>query len=811
MGVLRLQTVIPRYKKALDMIKQFASLQARLEGELSDAHRDLSHVRSDYLQLGLRCSALASERDALRRRAEKAEEYIEALHAEPGSGGREQAEADREIRERLAALESELEQAHSRHRELETEVAERGSYIEALQDKVAAGQAHEAELGTELQQLTQRLQVAERENKASSDRNRALLAQLDSVRSGAVDAAGNDRRQIEALQRRLDEITSLHSELVEAYRGEREQFANDLRNQLEPLRAELDQARTGYKDLEQAFAERGCKVEVLEERVAAHLAHEAELAAQSEHLMQRLTTAEQEHGAASEQNRALAAELENVRAASAETARNDREQIAALQRRLDEMTAAHAELDQAYREREQQVGALHDELASLRSGLEQAQSRYGVLELELARREQQVETLEDRAGAHRARESELEAQDRELSQRLSAAEQQHASALERNRELVAELEHIRATFEETAARNREQSQALQQRVDEMTSLHAALNNAYQEQQQLLGSLRDELASVHGKLNQAQARHRDLEIELAEREQQVDALEQAVEANRAREAELDTQCNELRERLSDAQREHAAVRDSKRRQVEELHRRIIDLEMGRDAASHEMQVLEQEVADALVERNGTLEQIRALESKLADQSREHEVRLGALQDSLSQVESERQRFQHSESELVESLRQTRHQLEVAHQVVNDEALARKRERRVSVALIVISAAVLLGVLFNTVRTWQRKVVAPELARTAEDVAVVQQQYPEMRDEAVTDKTVTDKGGIGKTATGETVAAKIVAQQKAAIASRADREKPGVARRSTAGPLVQAYLMASGDSAVGEGQCLRAVGR
>ncbi|MDT8388474.1 MAG: FKBP-type peptidyl-prolyl cis-trans isomerase [Thiogranum sp.] len=409
----RLDVEKPRWHKALDNLRQFASLQARLEGELSDAHRELAQVREDYLHLGARCSALASERDALRRRVVEAEQYFETPVVARQSLAGDELQDISALRELLSSREQELQEAQSRHIELEAEFQQRDQIIEALQAQLTASQAREAGLASELEQAQQRPNAMQQNDSPDAESYRVLMDQLDALRTSAADAADQQRKQVDDLRRRLVESRAFHAELSDSCR-ERDEELETLRDESVELRARLTELEGRQRDSETLLAERNQSLDALNERLTQLRAHEAGLEAQN-------TELKRSHGA-----------LERAQAAAAD---EHRQQLDALQRHIDTLQAEqHATLEQVH-SRERSLAAAQVEAESNRALIAALERR-----LEEAARGREI--FHDRL-------LELEHE----HQQLLANESELTESLKKTRNQLHQAEHDRETL--AAGRRRE--------------------------------------------------------------------------------------------------------------------------------------------------------------------------------------------------------------------------------------------------------------------------------------------------------------------------------------------------------------------
>ncbi|MGB5537892.1 MAG: hypothetical protein WBN08_18555, partial [Thiogranum sp.] len=67
------------WQKVTSLLKKFATPRSK------ELERELSAVRHDYRELGLRASTLASEGDSARKTLGKAKQQIESIHGELGA------------------------------------------------------------------------------------------------------------------------------------------------------------------------------------------------------------------------------------------------------------------------------------------------------------------------------------------------------------------------------------------------------------------------------------------------------------------------------------------------------------------------------------------------------------------------------------------------------------------------------------------------------------------------------------------------------------------------------------------------------
>lgn len=486
-----------RWRGAFQALRQYVSSSAK------ELKQDLSHVRGDYLDLGLHASRLARERDKLAEQLSRAQAYIEALHGEqrPPSGDRDRIGAG--TAERLTALEGRLAEAQGRATGLEVELAERTQHIQRLESE-------EQPLRAELEGLKRGLASVEARRNAVAQERDALASALNVARQEAGAAARQQEERLAALERALAERTWERDEAVhradsidQALASARadlelsEEQCAALQVRLDEERASLDEAlietRVRLSDLETARAERERRLEELESR-------ERELGQALAQRDEELTTVRRDHASAKDQNRALA------------------EELGALRRELEDRDRRHAE--QLAGERERVRAEAASEAAQFRDQIRHLEEARGVLQQKLnrdqiERNDLEISVLErgQALEAAAAREQELQGRVRELERRLEAASKQQASLAEGRQALLAEIEAVREDYSKTGLRLREEVATLQGRLADEQRGRELLLQRSQDLEMDLGELtarreaaEREINLLQGELAQERKKH-----------------------------------------------------------------------------------------------------------------------------------------------------------------------------------------------------------------------------------------------------------------------------------------------------------------
>ena len=228
------------WQKVTSLLKKFATPRSK------ELERELSAVRHDYRELGLRASTLAGEGDSARKTLGKAKQQIERIHGELGAAYKARDQLAVELQKQLESLKTGIKEMRAEHHEQKTGFAERDRQFETLAANVEAHRSAEKELRNAINNLEQRVTTATLEytavtqkshtlatdledlrNELNSTRNShlELLADLEPQLDGIEAERAGTRDQLQALENSLTEAVSRHSDT--------EQQLNALERQLE--------------------------------------------------------------------------------------------------------------------------------------------------------------------------------------------------------------------------------------------------------------------------------------------------------------------------------------------------------------------------------------------------------------------------------------------------------------------------------------------------------------------------------------------------------------------------------------------------
>ena len=220
------------WQKVVSLLKKYATPRSR------ELESQLSAVRRDYRELGLRASTLASEGNTARKTLEKAKQQIDSVHGELGAAYQSRDQLAVELQKQLESLKTEIEGVQAGHHELVKGFAERDRQFETLAANVEAHQSGTEELQGVIKNLQQRITSAALDYTAVTEKSHTLSSHLDEVRN-ELDSIRNSHLEL------LPDIKSLQQRTSEAER-------NDLaaKDQNQALAVELAGIQQQVKALE---------------------------------------------------------------------------------------------------------------------------------------------------------------------------------------------------------------------------------------------------------------------------------------------------------------------------------------------------------------------------------------------------------------------------------------------------------------------------------------------------------------------------------------------------------------------------------
>ncbi|MEX2123076.1 MAG: FHA domain-containing protein [Woeseia sp.] len=274
-----------------------------------------------------------------------------------------------------------------------------------------------------------------------------------------------------------------------------------------------------------------------------------------------------------------------------------------------ELRTALAEKADSRRKQQDQVAALTQQLDGAASALEQEKAHRQRVELELADGQRQLGSLRAELTALQAASAEKEVLTAELQQKIE--EEALASEQEKVARRSVELE-------------------LAERHQQLSSLNAelaAMEAASAEKQTLIAGLQQKIDDAAPALDREQAQRQSVELELAERQQQLSSLNADLAATAAALAEKETLIAEKQTRIDDdalALEQATAHRQSVELELAELRQRLGSLHAelrAMQAASAEKETLiadrQQQIDELSEQMESTVGRLAHVESRRRD--------------------------------------------------------------------------------------------------------------------------------------------------------------------------------------------------
>jgi FKBP-type peptidyl-prolyl cis-trans isomerase len=360
-----------RWQKVVSILKRFTTPRAR------ELERQLSEVRNDYRELGLRASALAGEGDNARASLEKAQQHIDSIHSELDSAYKDRGHLAERLQEQITSLKRELEQAHERQAELVSALSARDQQLETLATAAEARLSGEQELRESIDRIQQQLRAADLENADVKDTNLRLTTELETLRQAFDETQNAQTEQLADLRQPIADSDSLVAAL-NSVREEQERQAQKLEAQLTTTQAELNRFQVQQSELRTQQTANDQQLQALQAAGGAHRQIERELLAGIRSLERRTDDMEDNDKVTRDRHQTLAVELES-----------DRKQLAGLELKLGDIEAERTVT-------QQRISTLDRSLADTASRQGDTQQRVITLEDATQQRDAHLNTIEER-------------------------------------------------------------------------------------------------------------------------------------------------------------------------------------------------------------------------------------------------------------------------------------------------------------------------------------------------------------------------------------------------------------------------------
>jgi formylglycine-generating enzyme required for sulfatase activity/CRP-like cAMP-binding protein len=685
--------------KWLSELKELKDSLASSKVKLEGSEKQRVNEQQSLLQLQKEAEDLQQQLQQTQAQAQEQGRRLEALQAEWDAAQQEQSNLTAELERQCEASENALQEREALQRKLDELAQERERLLSSDSEKETQHQAALAEA----REQAAKLESAQAERDTLQQEQARLIAELEQKQE-AITATERERaelqQKLEELARELEQQQSSGSE-IEQQQQLALQEAQERGRQLEALEAERDGLQQEQARLSAELEQQRQDQEAADRQREELLQRISELELAN---ARRSETTDSEREAMQQEQARLAAEVEQLREATADANREKE----TLQEKLQELEKAREQLQGSESEKEQQLSALteaqgrieklEEERAHQFVTLEEAvrsrdESARIVAELrqlndqqseELASKGESLEKILQGEAAAQARIQELSGELEQLrkSAEASAAEDRSGELEVRNRELEAELQSLNSALDE-ADKSHEQ---IQSRVEELTQSNEqrseeldAANQSLRQAEDKIGGLveeieglrsqvsvneqqGEELSSANLALQQAEAKVKGLEEELqlvhsqvekgmqqalreagASATEEMDALRAELELVRTQaEAELIALKGQLQ--AAQASGEGRAAEEAVRQEFNELRNSLEKRQRELSRADIERRHLE----DAVEDRDSQIDQLR--------------IELEGLQSKAEEEEEGRREAEESRSQAEEALLDLQQQLE-----------------------------------------------------------------------------------------------------------------------------------------------------
>ncbi|KAJ2726143.1 class II myosin [Coemansia sp. Benny D115] len=675
------QSEAAEYRAALEAIESDHSAALARIGELeAHLHKSTSleaQIADDLLQMQ---EALKARDAELQARA-SAESELAALSKKAAAESARLTAEVAEAQKQKAAASSELDK-------LRAQLAEVQSARQALEKESSDGAIR---LATTEQTLANLQQEKQRLIEAST----RMTSEIDELRTLIDEKVDQGTRESEMRRMREAELTKLRAELndttaeLEDFRKAHIESEEAMRSELEELRRDRDRAvqeRTEIADhslqVEEQLAEHAARMEELE---AANMALEEQLtdsASKSREIETLYSDTKQSHDQAAE-------ELATLRAL-VQTLQSEREQLTgklsdvetAANRASGTLTSTAAELAtarktigelQARLEENESIKDTFQQRITVQSQeYEELKERYDqdavarVRQLEEANQEAFAELDDLRAGYEQAeaRCADLEKARTKLANELDDLRLEH----EREHSHALDLEQANGEYKEQYDKLADQLAVANRKVNELTSELAdksakveELHSTHTETDRQLRSLVDEVGADACNMRELQKSTADLEATVADLRAQLEVAQEAQDKAQEVKARWETQNKEIRDKLHQEMADKEAKFEESRQQllaeVAELGEKLNAETSARERAEREHSQVAAEmlrVKQAADSSTRVREEVEAAKREINGKLREAEIENEALNKALDDYKALADRHERKSTALQESL-------------------------------------------------------------------------------------------------------------------------------------------------------------
>lgn len=521
-----------------------------------------------------------------------------------------------------------LDKAH-----LQSTIEQLQAELQALKDQAGAATESEEAMAEQLSDLKiQQSQKAEELSLAMQQLQdmQSKLVERDAAVQRAEAMGAERERQLQALQQEVHALKSQAETAAASEHALSEELAR--LKQEETAKAEqLDQARASMSSLQETLTAQKRAIQEAEQR-------DADRAEELARLQQELASTQEEASSASESEKALLGELEQLRANErnkAEALDSARAELESLRTTLSEREAAIAEAERRSQESDAAVQALQGEMEMLRGQATTAYESEKALAEELAQLRADSEAKNKALEDNRSRMEALQKQLSDGQAKMADAEQRSSMSDDARKALEDELVSLHAQVREFE----ESEDLLVQELQQLRGTESEKTGELDTTRAEMEALRSQMQAQEEAFKQASQANQEHEAQLAALQQELDSLRDNAQRASSSEEALAKEVEQLR--ANEAAKSGAL--DQAREEVEKLREALEAQKTAMDDAAkagpqdeEALRRMQEELIDLHQRAKEASESEQRLAEEMQQLRRNEESKSGALQDARNQL-------------------------------------------------------------------------------------------------------------------------------------------------------------------------------
>ncbi|KAI1863648.1 hypothetical protein JX265_008865 [Neoarthrinium moseri] len=558
--------------------------QAGASDELQEAKETIEELEANVRRFEEQVDEMREELEQARADKERAEGDLEELQDEMSNKSVVTKGLSRQVEEKAARLQAELDKSQEKYAFLEQQSADKDTFTNELKTKAKQLLQQRDSWDAERQSLASKLEQAEKDLGARTDEKNLLQLRHDALgaESGSLQKdVARLQKQIEGLEESLDQEKAHALHIEQDVRNQFKADIDRLNDEISDLQAELREKDNLYDNDSEKWDNDRNNLESERDRAE-------ERAAGLQRTIDKLREVE---GSLSDKESRLQEALNS----EADRHKNDQ---ALLSRQIDDL---RQDLDA----RQSMLTDLRSEVSAVRDELRQSQ-------LDYQSQAEKAEALEDEIEVLQAT---LDEESEQAGQNLAQAKQECEDLRERLRALRDDADSARATSSVSQQTSRQNHETLSRLQGQLSDANAQLSRATKEKH----SLQDQLTNLNMELKELRASLAETKAEREEAEEELRRFRQ-----------LDNDTFRIDQERIDLRTAKVKL-DSEVRRLRDENR---SLETQRETIERS---LDDEIERAAAEEERLNKEIMALQSKMRQSSGNESQELAAARRTIRDLE------------------------------------------------------------------------------------------------------------------------------------------------------------------------------